>query len=315
MQDREQMLAWFNSFRKTNYQLFALRLLGAAEYRRLIDAFKRDSAVVTLALRRGIRALMPFAVAWNDALGNMTEQQRKAVSKIDLLSLELTRALITIDEKIIAALPMQLTAATADDLASWRPDNLPEIIIRVRRQVVESSVKKLERENSQLVRKIRGAKDALAHSEDGISQAANSLIELIDRIMRETFSKKEVLAWVEGNLPDEPELTHEKDGATLPTKRAEALCFVYRGGPVAREANEYDNGVGPSLIHDTLARAITITRTSLQKFKHEDGGTQEEKDQLLALLTGLEGALLLGLSLSHASGPVAQEYPPAGLHA
>ncbi|MFC8494145.1 hypothetical protein ACFUJU_25820 [Streptomyces sp. NPDC057235] len=319
MQDRDQMLAWFNSFKGRNYHLFALRLLGAAEYRRLIEAFKADSAVVALALRRGIRALMPFAVAWSDALGNMTEQQRKAISKNDLLGIELTRGIATIDEtigeKVIATLPMQLTAATADDLSNWRPDNLPEIITSVRHRVVESSTKRLERENSQLVRKIRGAKDALMHSEDGISQAANSLIELIDRIMRETFSKREVLAWIEDNLPDEPDLTYEKDNTTLPTKRAEALCFVYRGGPVAREANEHDNGLGPSLIHDTLARAITITRTSLQKFKHDDDGTQEEKDQLLALLTGLEGALLLGLSLSHASSPVTFDHPPVELDA
>ncbi|MFF4647161.1 hypothetical protein [Streptomyces sp. NPDC001389] len=129
--------------------------------------------------------------------------------------------------------------------------------------MVESSAERLERENSQLVRKIRGAKDALTHSEDGISQAANLLIEVIDRIMREAFTKEDVMAWVEANLPDEPGLTFEKDDTVLPNKRAEALCFVYRRGPTAREANEYDSGQGPSLIHDVLAvlpRVIVATR-------------------------------------------------------
>ncbi|MEW1717924.1 hypothetical protein [Streptomyces sp. NPDC093109] len=70
-------------------------------------------------------------------------------------------------------------------------------------------------------------------------------------------------------------LTYEKDGSTLPTKRAEVLCFVYRDSPVAREATERDDGRGPSLIHDALARVIVATRTSLQKFKHEDAGPQE----------------------------------------
>ncbi|MFE3687778.1 hypothetical protein ACFXPM_31750 [Streptomyces sp. NPDC059095] len=304
--DREQATAWLNSFKGRDYQLFALRLLGAADFRRLGEALKEDGAVVALAVRRGIRALMPFAVAWNDALNNMTENQRKASSKPELLSLELARGLAQVDElfgeKIIATLPMQLTAATANDLSSWRPDDLTEIVTGIRHRVAESSAKRLERENSQLVRKIRGAKDALMHSEDGISQAANSLIELIDRILREAFSKDEVLAWIEANLPDAPLLTYEKDGKTQPNKRAEVLCFVYRGGPITREANEYDDGEGPSLIHDVLARVVVATRDSLQKFKHNDAGTQEEKDRLLSLLTGLEGALLLGLSLSQIGG-------------
>ncbi|WP_079408599.1 hypothetical protein [Streptomyces sp. 3211] len=303
MQDTDTAISWLNSFKGVNYRTFALRLLGAADFRRLADAVKEDGAIVALAVRRGLRGLMPFAVAWSDAVGNMTENQRKAVSKTDIIGLEVVKMVIMADEafgkKFVATLPMQLTAAIADDLVGWRPDDMTEIVSTIRHKVADSSAKRLERENSQLVRKIRGAKDALTHSEDGISQAANSLIELIDRIMREAFSNEEVMAWAEENLPDEPLLTHkDKDGKIKPTKRAEALCFVYRGGPTAREANEHDNGQGPTLIHDVLARVIVATRTSLQKFKHDDAGTQEEKDQLLSLLAGLEGALLLGLSIS-----------------
>ncbi|WP_226487697.1 hypothetical protein [Streptomyces parvulus] len=302
IQNKDKAISWLNSFKGVNYRAFALRLLGAGDFKRLADAVQEDCAIVALAVRRGLRGLMPFAVAWSDAVNNMTENQRKAVSKTDIIGLEVVRMLIMADEafgnKFVSTLPMQLTAATADDLVGWRPDDMTEIVSTIRRRVADSSAKRLERENSQLVRKIRGAKDALTHSEDGISQAANSLIELIDRIMREAFTKEQVMAWVEANLPDEPGLTFEKDDAILPNKRAEALCFVYRGGPTAREANEYDNGQGPSLIHDVLARVIVATRTSLQKFKHDDAGTQEEKDQLFSLLAGLEGALLLGLSIS-----------------
>ncbi|MFJ4866089.1 hypothetical protein [Streptomyces sp. NPDC088748] len=303
MQDTDTAISWLNSFKGVNYRTFALRLLGAADFRRLADAVKEDGAIVALAVRRGLRGLMPFAVAWSDAVGNMTENQRKAVSKTDIIGLEVVKMVIMADEafgkKFVATLPMQLTAATADNLVGWRPDDMTEIVSTIRHKVADSSAKRLERENSQLVRKIRGAKDALTHSEDGISQAANSLIELIDRIMREAFSNEEVMAWAEENLPNEPLLTHkDKDGKIKPTKRAEALCFVYRGAPTAREANEHDNGQGPTLIHDVLARVIVATRTSLQKFKHDDAGTQEEKDQLFSLLAGLEGALLLGLSIS-----------------
>ncbi|WP_369211752.1 hypothetical protein [Streptomyces flavofungini] len=302
IQNKDMAISWLNSFRGVSYRAFALRLLGAGDFRRLADAVKEDGAIVALAVRRGLRGLMPFAVAWSDAVNNMTENQRKAVSKTDIIGLEIVQMLILADEafgkKVISTLPMQLTAATADDLVGWRPDDMTEIVSIIRHRVADASAKRLERENSQLIRKIRGAKDALTHSEDGISQAANSLIELIDRIMREAFSKEEVMAWVEANLPDEPGLTFEKDDVVLPNKRAEALCFVYRGGPTAREAHEHDIGQGPSLIHDVLARVIVATRTSLQKFKHDDAGTQEERDRLFSLLAGLEGALLLGLFIS-----------------
>ncbi|GAA4759337.1 hypothetical protein [Streptomyces sanyensis] len=317
IQDKDAAISWLNSFKGVNYRAFALRLLGAGDFRRLEDAVKEDGAIVALAVRRGLRGLMPFAVAWSDAVNNMTENQRKAVSKTDILGLEVVQMVIMADEafgeKFVSTLPMQLTAATADDLAGWRPDDMTEIVSTIRHRVAESSAKRLERENSQLVRKIRGAKDALTHSEDGISQAANSLIELIDRIMREAFTKEDVMAWVEANLPDEPGLTFEKDGAVLANKRAEALCFVYRGGPTAREASEHDSGQGPSLIHDVLARVIVATRTSLQKFKHDDDGTQEEKDQLFSLLAGLEGALLLGLSISQTG--IKQDQPLDNLEA
>ncbi|MFF3177906.1 hypothetical protein ACFVQ0_35405 [Streptomyces sp. NPDC057900] len=302
IQNKDMAISWLNSFKGVNYRAFALRLLGAADFRRLADAVKEDGAIVALAVRRGLRGLMPFAVAWSDAVSNMTENQRKAASKTDIIGLEVVQMVIMADEafgkKFVSTLPMELTAATADDLVGWRPDDMTEIVSAIRHRVADSSSKRLERENSQLVRKIRGAKDALTHSADGISQAANSLIELIDRIMREAFTKEEVMAWVEANLPDEPGLTFEKDDTVLPNKRAEALCFVYRGGPTAREANDHDNGQGPTLIHDVLARVIVATRTSLQKFKHDDAGTQEERDQLFSLLAGLEGALLLGLSIS-----------------
>ncbi|MGW6824232.1 hypothetical protein [Streptomyces sp. NPDC055005] len=306
-QDTEQAKAWLSTFKGLNYQAFALRLLGAGPYRLLVEAVKQDGAVLALAIRRGMRAVMPFAVAWSDAVSNMSVHQRKAVAKADVFGLEIVRGLIELDDafgkRFISTLPMQLTAATADDLVGWQPDNMPEIVASIRQRVGESSARRLERENSQLVRKIKGARTALAHSEDGISQAANSLIELIDRIMREAFTKEEVLVWVDANLPDEPQMTFtDKDGRVQPTKRAEALCFVYRSGPTARHANEYDDGSGPTLIHDVFARVIVATRTRLQEFKHDDDGTPEEKEQLLCLLAGLEGALMLGLSINQFGG-------------
>ncbi|MBT2471835.1 hypothetical protein J7E97_29245 [Streptomyces sp. ISL-66] len=120
----------------------------------------------------------------------------------------------------------------------------------------------------------------------------------VDRILREAFSKEETLAWVEANLPNESGMTHTKDGRAMPTKRAEALCFVYRGRPTARVANEHDDGQGPALFEDVFARVFVATRDRLQQIKHDDHGTPEEKDQLVSLMTGPEGALMPGLFIS-----------------
>ncbi|MFD9567070.1 hypothetical protein [Streptomyces sp. NPDC059994] len=306
---------WLKAFQKANYLLFACRLLGAAEYRRYFNAAREDQAVVALAARRALRALMPFAVAWSDAVGSMSKGQLKAVSNKAVLSLDLVRGIAFADkalgEKLLSNLPMELTAATRQDLTGWEPDDLTEIVGSLRDRVAEASAERLQRENSQLVRKIRGARDALKYSEDGVSQAANSLIELIDRIMREAVPPKHVLEWIADNLPDEPGLTFiNKDGNKAPTKRGEALCFIYSGGSVAREANEYDDGVGPALIQDVLARIFVGTRDQLQKLKHSDAGTQEEREQLLGLFTALEGALLLGLSIRRFP-PLAEPAAPA----
>ncbi|WSB84175.1 hypothetical protein OHA60_10575 [Streptomyces cellulosae] len=293
---------WVDKFKNESYKSFVERLLGAARYRLLVNALKEDAAVVALAVRRGIRALAPFAVAWNDALSLMSKSQLKAVSRGEVLAVNAVQLVISLDEflgnKVLASLPMEATAATSPDLAPWAPDGPDILAAQCRTLVTEAAARRVERANSPLVRKIRGARDALKYSEDGISQAANSLIELLDRIMRESFPPKDVLLWVDKNLPDEPGLTYLDEGQRKPTKRAEALCLIYGGEPVeAREANKYDDGQGPSFLHDVLALVLVSARNKLQKLKHADGGTPEEREQLMAVLSALEGALMLGLTI------------------
>ncbi|MFD5307312.1 hypothetical protein [Streptomyces rochei] len=304
---------WIENFKSQTYRSFVERLLGAARYRLLVNAAKEDGAVVALAFRRGVRALMPFAVAWNDALSLMSKEQLKAANRADVLAVNAIQMVISIDdflgEKVLSSLPMEVTAASSTDLAAWAPDGPDDLVPQFRALVTEASAKRVERANSPLVRKIRGARDALRYSEDGVSQAANSLIELLDRIMREAFPPAEVLLWVDNNLPDEPGLTHLKDGNRAPTKRAEALCFVYGGGPVvAGEATALDTGEGPSFLHDVVALVLVSARNKLQKLKHADSGTQEEREQLMMVLAALEGALMLGLTI----GGISAEYsvPP-----
>ncbi|MGY1523406.1 hypothetical protein ACW69C_06475 [Streptomyces sp. MN3] len=314
----ERPLRWMEDFKSENYKDFVERLLGAARYRLLVQAIKEDGAVVALALRRGVRALTPFAVAWSDAVNLMSKDQLKAVTKTDLLSMSAVQMLLSFDnflgEKLLETLPMEVTAATATDLSDWAPDGVDPLVTKFRAFVTEASTKRVERANSALVRKIRGARDALRYSDDGISQAANSLIELIDRIMREKFPPKKVLVWIDANIPEEKGLTfRDKDGIRKPTKRGEALCFVYGGDTVTpREGTPYDDGEGPDLIHEVLALALVTARNKLQDLKHSDQGTPQEREQLMTVLSALEGALMLGLTL----GAYTEEpLPPAGIPA
>ncbi|MCT2589803.1 hypothetical protein LHJ74_07725 [Streptomyces sp. N2-109] len=302
----EQLQRWLERFKNQNYSSFVERLLGAACYKRFIDSLKQDGAVVALAVRRGVRALTPFVVAWNDAVKISSQNQLKGVQPAHILAVNAVEILVSLDdflgEKVLAALPMEVTSAKSSDLAMLAPEGVDDLVTSFRSMVAEASVKRVERRNSPLVRKIRGARDALRFSEDGVSQAANSLIELLDRIMRESLKPAEVLAWVDANLPDAEDVTHEVQGQMRPTKRAEALCLVYGGDPITpREATENDDGQGPDFIHDVIAIALVSIRNQLQKMKHADHGTPEEKGQLLSVLAALEGALMLGLTIGDLS--------------
>ncbi|WP_143063761.1 hypothetical protein [Streptomyces sp. Ag109_O5-10] len=302
----EEVKTWLENFNGDSYRKFAEKLLGAARYRLLIQAFQEDAAVLALAVRRGVRALMPFAIAWGDALSLVSKNQIKPASRAQFLAFNAVDMVLGLDaflgEKVLSSLPMARATGGGADLEEWKKEESDDLVAKFRKLVTESSMRRVERANSSLVRKIRGARDALTYSEDGVSQAANSLIELIDRIMREAFPPSVVLAWVDTNFPDEPETTHIQDGVRKPTKRAESLCFIYGGEPVLpREPTQFDDGTGPSPLHDVLARVLVSARNKLQKMKHFDSGSPEEREQIGAVLSALEGALMLGLAIGGVS--------------
>ncbi|MFF5655164.1 MULTISPECIES: hypothetical protein [Streptomyces] len=305
--------SWVDKYRAGGYRKFALRLLGSAQYRILVRALNEDAAIVALAIRRIVRSLMPFAIAWGDSVGMLTKDQLRAAGKIELAGVNAVHLIIEVDkffgEKVLSRLPMEVTAANGTDLVAWTPDSTAGLMGQFRALVREASAQRVERANTPLLRKIQGARAALQYSEDGTSQAANSLIELIDRIMREAFSPHEVLAWIDVNIPEYPDVIYLDKGCRKPTKLGEALCFIYGGGPTARAANQYDDGEGPLVIHELVARAFVLTRNRLQKIKHADIGTPEEREQLLTLFSALEGALMLGLSIAKYSA--ASERPAA----
>ncbi|MFI5534732.1 hypothetical protein ACIA8O_39985 [Kitasatospora sp. NPDC051853] len=278
------------------FRRYVRRLLGAASYNRIETAFKEDAAVVVFALRLGVRAAMPYAVAWSDAVQVVSKEQLKAVNGSAIAGADLVDAVMKFDTfvgtKMFSTLPMEMTTASGEDLKNWGNAELPGLLEQFRAVVAESSIRRIEEANAPLVRKIKGARSALENSEDGASQAANSLIELFDRITREAFPKSTVLEWSDANFPDDTDMFHCKDNLRAPTKRAETLCFIHAGKPIDR-----DNPQG-YLIQEVIARALVATRNKLEKIKHSDKGTPQERDQVLHLSKALGAALLLALSFA-----------------
>lgn len=284
----------------TNYLNFARRLLGAAEYDRLAAGLHHDAAVVILAIRRGVRALMPLGVAWEDALGILTPKQLDAASIDDVLVVGVLRMLVELDhhlgDRALPKLPMDLVGATDADLQVVDGADLVRLAGQFRSVVTEASQTHVDDVNSYLTRKLQGAHDALQHSADGVSQAANSLIELVDRLFRETFPKNIVLEWLDAELPNEPTTVYVDDdsGVRKPTKYGEALCFVHMAGTVRRAPTNTDDGLSPTVFHRLTAKAIVQARNELQTLKHADGGP-DDRVAMERALAAIEGAVVIAM--------------------
>jgi hypothetical protein len=64
---------------------------------------------VALAVRRGVRAAMPFVVAWEDALAVMSREQLSTLTSIDVLGLDVGKLIHDLDalpgDRVLPALP------------------------------------------------------------------------------------------------------------------------------------------------------------------------------------------------------------------
>ncbi len=190
--------------------------------------------------------------------------------------------------------------------------SLNDLSDTIRTAVSSAAQRQLTRVNEPLVRKLAGARDALEHSADGVSQAASSLIELIDRVIRESLDGASVLDWIDSQIPGTPDTTYPTDnGVRRPTKRGELLCLVYGGGSVSRQATEQDDGTGPSFVHQVLAGVMVSARSKLQALKHADDATEADREQMKALLSAMEGALMLGLLLQQLTAASVEATKPA----
>lgn len=281
-----ELARWVSRLTTPSWRSFALRLLGASTYERLSKALRIDVGSLAGGLRVLSQTVQPFALAVDDLLAIVTPQQAGSLSELPnlesqpLLSLALRldrtlESLMETDNSWTTALGILELAETSFS------DGLITLIERIRPEVSRTVLENLAELNSQLVRKLHGARTALELSEDGVSQAANSIVELIDRAFREAHSDRTVLEWLHATNRTGEEFTYTtvKEGPALPTKRARALCFVY-----AARTNTADT----SVIHEVAAIALVTARTALQKLKHADSA-ESEKAEVTKYLTAVEG--------------------------
>jgi hypothetical protein len=268
---------------------FLRRVFGAATYQRLESAFRKDATVVVIALRRGLRFVMPLATAMDQCLRALTPEQRASLPGFtDSPQLSMLELLVQCDTAIQRALDVDLPI----DDAPIRPTELAvltgditELATIFGADVSRRSEAIVQELSDELIRKLRGARHALEHSPDAISQAANSLVELIDRLLRRSFTDDEVLAWIEANHQDRASsLTYyAAEGVLRPNKRAQALCFAHAGGDVG----------GNPLFEEMAAVAVVAVRRQLEGLKHADDGREVDTARLLEGFATVEAVLVV----------------------
>ncbi|TDC37088.1 hypothetical protein [Micromonospora sp. KC213] len=298
---KDQVPEWTKAAKRDGARLYLERLLGAAAYNRLKVALRQDCAILVVALRRAARNLMPYAVAMDDLFSALPAVQARSLPALTGAPNALLTLAIHLDQALEKLVEFSSGAVLLNSRESEStPLELADLAMLADkfREVVSGRSRAAVKElSAALGRKIQGARDALEHSADPVAQAANSLIELIDRLLRAAFTDDEVMEWLQANYPSAKGLTYiDQKGHSpkiRPTKKAQVLCFVHAGLPVAE----------PSPLHEMAATAIVTVRAQLQKLKHADLGTEEEAVEVARHLNAVEGFLQLAVGVTWALAP------------
>lgn len=291
VQETGQFPEWLRQIKRNGFAAYAERVLGAGAYSRLRNALNDDVAVVSPAVRRAMDFLMPYVLAFNDVLTQALSPARREEADVDIDGVQsIVGLLVRVDQGLdrigSAAGRKSLTADVLTDFPAPTVDQMGRVVQMARSQLDVKTSALADEFGDRVSRKFRGARQALAMSPDPVSQAANSMIELIDRLLRSAFTSDEVIGWLAEHYDrydTDTELTYIDKGKLKPTTRARCLCYLHAG-----QAPTDDTA-----FNTLLADAVVAARRSLQGLKHADEGTIEELDQIAQLIYAVEGALLL----------------------
>lgn len=279
---------WLRSLSKPHFGRFLRSFLGAARTDRLVEALRQDGEVLAIAVRRSLRGILPVAAAADRCIRVLSPAQQSEIEGVEGLARSTALGLVVHLDSLVTQLDntgvkLDPGIARPSELVAL-PGPVGEIARSADMLVTEQSAEIIEGLGNMLKRKVRGARDALNFSADPISQAANSLIELIDRMLREAYDTEFVLESIDRYFNSQNvRMTHESHGSLQPTKRARALCFVCAGEAPPEV----------SMIHELAAAAIVVARSNLEHLKHADTCTTDEEKELLCMLETIEGSILL----------------------
>ncbi|MFZ0491890.1 MAG: hypothetical protein WAM81_01690 [Acidimicrobiia bacterium] len=282
--DPERMVRFLKRLQTPAGMRFAEKLLGSATAHRLRRAAEKDLRIATPAIRKAMPRMMRVAYALD--LCSAVPVSAPFQSETPALS-----ALVGI-AGWLDVFEDNDCSFTSGALGLPSPDSLrmAAVVRTLQTEVPRQALQRLEAVQSPLTRKLRGAYEALELSSDGISQAANSAVELVDRLFRNAFTNAQVLDWVSANATsfEHDELIRpSRDGTDLPTKRAEALCFI-SGGQNPGEA---------APLHSAIADALVRARRTLEQVKHSDDETTPATSVQEALSL-VEAAIVVAFSFT-----------------
>lgn len=284
----------FKRYTSSSYLGVARRLVGAAAFDRVQSAMEDDGAAFLVAFRRLTRHIMPFAVAVDDCIAVLTPDQ---LAEVQMFSpdantfLQIGLMIDTFFDNVFdGRLRQRIVTSRPDEKRAWDIADLEAVADRLHEILEGRTREALEQLSGRLARKVKGARDALQGSADAASQAANSLIEFIDRMLRDAFSDDYALDWLKRNRPNDRSLTYidNNRGIERPTKRGQALCFIFAGIDPKEEQ---------MFFHDTIASSLNETRRGLQKIKHADKGTPEELEELRRYMASVEGFVIYAIRI------------------
>lgn len=293
--DEQALQSLVAQYARQGYLTYVKRMIGEAAFHRLRLAATADIDAVGTMTRKALEGVLPYAVALEDVADVLTDEQIRAFMNFNpaggfmiQMVFSLVEALDVAVDKL--AIPEHLEMITRVRSAGPTPDDLVEVTADLRERISGQSRSLIKDLSTVLDRKLKGARDALAFSADSNSQAANSLIEFIDRLFRLTYTDAEVLAWLDGNYADlkDVKYTDKASGVVRPTKRGHALCFVHAKAHVEQRSD----------MHILVATSISAMRKKLQAIKHADEGTEEEREIITNVMIGLEAFVHLGIGLS-----------------
>jgi|GEM_PF-3456792 len=284
--DLEGRLEQLKKAKSSSWRKFLRRLIGAAAYDRIAVAVRADAQMVTDVAEWASVRMQPFAVAFDDCMSVLGSDRVGELIGVQ----DGATALEVVLRLHAAATKLQIAfGAELDELVVAPITEVAQLADELRVMASGATRNALGQLSGDLSRKLEGARFVLDESVDGVSQAANSLVELLDRMLRTAFPPREVLNWLaETGRAGSDYVHYPSADSPRPTKRAEALCFVYGGNVIDRD---------PMPVLETFADVVVKIRSQLQGIKHADTGSREEAEQVRTLIHSIEGFITIVIRL------------------